>query len=95
MAIINLNLDLDKIDKSRIVEGKKGRYLDITVSTYDKADQFGKNVNVYHRQSKEEWKSDAEKLYLGKGNVVAGGMVVKVEQEQPKEESSSVDFDFI
>ena len=30
-SIINLSINLDKIDKSKIITGKKGKYLNLTV----------------------------------------------------------------
>lgn len=102
MAIINLNLDLDKIDKTKVVQGKKGRYLDVTVMTFKEADPYGKNVTVYHKQSKEEYSSGAEKKYLGKGTVIAGGEVVKLEPQEGSNQQDTkikvaddVEWDFL
>jgi len=97
MAIINLNLELDKINKEKVIHGKKGKYLNITIATYYKTDPFVNNFSIFHSQSKEERQGMVDRQYLGNGRVVAEGEVFKAEQkqEQPKEESSSVDFDFI
>ena len=54
-SIINLSINLDKIDKSKIVTGKKGKYLNLTVgSNRDGEDQFGNTHYVFQSQSKEE-----------------------------------------
>ena len=40
-SIIKTSIDLTKIDKSKIIEGKKGKYLPITITLNDEVDQFG------------------------------------------------------
>ena len=41
-SIIKASIDLTKIPKDKIYEGKKGKYLPITITLNDEADQFGK-----------------------------------------------------
>ena len=45
-SIINFSIDLNKIPKDKIINGKKGKYLPITVTLNDEVDQFGNNGPV-------------------------------------------------
>lgn len=67
--LINLKLDVSKIDKKKLFRGAKGTYLDLTVSVNDDADQFGNNVSAYISQSKEERERKEPRTYLGNGKV--------------------------
>ena len=40
-GIIKASINLNAIDKSKIIEGKKGKYLPITITVNDEPDQFG------------------------------------------------------
>lgn len=66
--IINVSINLDKIDKSKIVKGKKGQYLSITVGeNRDGEDQYGNTHYVFQSLTKEEREAKADKNYLGNG----------------------------
>ena len=68
--ILSISIDLTKLDKDKIIEGKKGgKYYNLTVSTFDKPDQYGNDVSVTTAQTKEEWQSKAKKHYVGNGRV--------------------------
>jgi len=67
-SIINLSINLDKIDKSKIITGKKGKYLNLTVGgNRDGEDQYGNTHYIFQSQSKEEREGKTEKNYLGNG----------------------------
>jgi len=67
-SIINLSINLEKIDKSKIIAGKKGKYLNLTVGgNRDGEDQYGNTHYCFQSQSKEEREGKAEKNYLGNG----------------------------
>ena len=40
-SIIATSIDLTKIPKDKIINGKKGKYLPITITLNDELDQFG------------------------------------------------------
>lgn len=65
--LINLKVDVTKIDKSRLYQGTKGTYLDLVVSLNDEADQFGNDVATWQNQTEEERKNKSPKNYLGNG----------------------------
>ena len=68
-SIINFSIDLTKIPKDKIIDGKKGKYLPITLTLNDELDQFNNNGPVIVGQSKEERESKAAKVYLGNAQV--------------------------
>ena len=69
-SIIATSIDLNKIPKDKIIVGKKGKYLPITITLNDDVDQFGNNGPVVVQQSKEEREAKTEKVYLGNVKVV-------------------------
>ena len=69
-SIIATSIDLNKIPKDKIIVGKKGKYLPITITLNDDVDQFGNNGPVVVQQSKEERETKTEKVYLGNVKVV-------------------------
>ena len=50
-SILATSIDLTKIPKDKIIEGKKGKYLPITITINDEPDQFGNNGPVIVQQS--------------------------------------------
>ena len=52
---VGLNIDVTKIEKARLVEGKKGTYLDMTAFIdLDEQDQYGNNGMIVHAKQKGE-----------------------------------------
>ncbi len=69
-SIIKTSINLTNIDKSKIIDGKKGKYLPITITLNDEVDQFGNNGPVCMAQTKEERDAKTAKVYLGNVQVV-------------------------
>ena len=69
-SIIATSIDLTKIPKDKIIEGKKGKYLPITITLNDELDQFGNQGPVVVQQTKEERDAKTAKTYLGNVKVV-------------------------
>ena len=69
-SIIKASINLNNIPKDRIFEGKKGKYLPITITLNDELDQFGNQGPVIVEQTKEERDAKAAKTYLGNVKVV-------------------------
>lgn len=67
-SIINASINLTAIDKSKIIDGKKGKYLPITIVLNDEIDQFGNQGNITIAQSKEERDAKAKKTYFNSGS---------------------------
>ena len=87
-GIIKTSINLNMIPKDKIIQGKKGKYLPITVTVNDEPDQFGNQGPVIVDQTKEERESKQAKTYLGNVKVVwTNGDNVAVaprDNEQPK-----------
>ena len=68
--IVNFSINLDKIDESKLIKGKKGTYLNLTGSVNDEVNEFGDDFSVYLSQSKEEREAKQKRMYIGNGRVV-------------------------
>jgi hypothetical protein len=93
---ITASIDLTKIDKSKIVEGKKGgKYLNIAIEVKDTPDNYGNDVSITVNQSKEERAAKAKKVYLGNGKVYKGNSnITHSSQAAPANNDSSSDLPF-
>lgn len=69
-SIIKASINLNNIPKDKIISGKKGKYLPITITINDEVDQFGNQGPLMVEQSKEEREAKMPKVYLGNVKVV-------------------------
>ena len=69
-SIIKTSINLNEIPKNKIIDGKKGKSLPITITINDEADQFGNQGPVIVEQSKEERDAKTPKVYLGNVKVI-------------------------
>ncbi len=68
MSKINCSIDLNQIDKSKIVNHANGsRYYNFDVQEMKQPDQYGKTHTVIEQQSQAEREQSVPKNYLGKG----------------------------
>ena len=81
-TIINASLDLTNIEKSKIIKGKKGSYINVTMFVNDEVDQYGNNASIIISQTKEEREAKTPRVYLGNGKTVGNG--------QPKAEETVI-----
>ena len=66
--IINIKVDVTKLDKNKFFKGKKGTYANITVAeNMDGESEYGDTHYVFESQSKEERDAKTPKTYLGNG----------------------------
>ena len=66
--IINVKVDVTKLDKNKFFKGKKGTYANITVAeNMDGESEYGDTHYVFESQSKEERDAKTPKNYLGNG----------------------------
>ena len=70
--LITASIDVTKLDKGKLVKGKKGTYANLTIWVNDEVDQFGNDVSIQQSLSKEERESGAAKIYLGNGKTHNG-----------------------
>lgn len=90
MAIIlNTSINLSEIPKDKIITGKKGKYLPITITVNNELDKFGNQGPVVVGQTKEERDAKTAKTYLGNVKVVwTDGNTQKLEG-QPQNNTAS------
>lgn len=69
-SIIKASINLSEIPKDRVITGKKGKYLPITITLNDELDQFGNQGPVIVDQTKDEREAKAQKTYLGNVKVI-------------------------
>ena len=66
--IINIKVDVTKLDKSRFYKGEKGTYANLTVAeNMDGESQYGDTHYVFESQSKEEREAKTPKNFVGNG----------------------------
>tara|TARA_R110000772_G_scaffold88687_2_gene184071 strand:- start:817 stop:1143 length:327 start_codon:yes stop_codon:yes gene_type:complete len=84
--IINTSIKLSDIPHDKIIVGKKGKYLPITITVNDELDKFGNQGPVVVAQTKEEREAKKEKTYLGNVNVAwTNGVIKKLEGKPPEQ----------
>ena len=69
-SIIKASINLSEIPKDKIIVGKKGKYLPVTITVNDEPDQFGNQGPIVVAQTKEERDAKEKKTYLGNLQVV-------------------------
>ena len=104
---LNLSIDVTKIDKSRIFEGKKGKYLDLTTFIdLGDVDQYGNNGFISQSTTKEERQNNVQTPILGNVKVffndssseptmnkAQGNPQQSYQNQQPQQQAPSYDFD--
>jgi len=89
-AIVNFSINVNDIDKSKLIQGKKGSYLNLTLSINDET-RFGNNASVSVSQSQEEREAKEPKTYLGNGKVVwVSDEGVTVAEKEVQEQAAPV-----
>jgi len=91
-SIIKASINLNNIDKTKIIDGKKGKYLPITITLNDEPDQFGNQGPIVVAQSKEEREAKTAKTYLGNVQVVwtnGDNVATAPRDDQPQQTQSA------
>jgi len=84
--ILAASINLNEIPKDKIIIGKKGKYLPISITLNDELDQFGNQGPVIVSQSKEERAAKQAKTYLGNVKLVwTNGEVKKFDNPQQQQ----------
>ena len=78
MKVISLQIDVTKIDKSRLYEGKKGTYLNAVLFLNEETDQYGNNGFISESVSKEEREKGV------KGNILGNAKDLSKGESKPK-----------
>ena len=85
-SIIKASINLNEILKEKIIIGKKGKYLPVTITINDEVDQFGNQGPIVVAQTKEEREAKQAKTYLGNVQVVwtnGDNVAAAPRQDQP------------
>ena len=84
--MIKASINLNEIPKDKIIIGKKGKYLPVTITINDEVDQFGNQGPIVVAQTKEEREAKQAKTYLGNVQVVwtnGDNVAAAPRQDQP------------
>jgi|TARA_R100000081_G_C4785669_1_gene154359 hypothetical protein len=85
-SIINHYIDLTKVDKSRL---KDGKILQIT-TVVDDTTKYGNNVGTYESMSKDEKDAGKKRNYVGNGKVVwTDGSITVAEKENSTKKAAT------
>lgn len=66
-GLISMDIDLSKIDKSKI---KDGKWLNTVIALNDETNEYGQNASMYHSQTKEQRDAKVKKVFVGNGKVI-------------------------
>ena len=69
-GIVKGSINLNMIPKDKIIQGKKGKYIPVSITVNDEEDQFGNFGPIIVDQTKEEREAKVAKTYLGNVRVV-------------------------
>lgn len=87
-AGISLSINVTEIEKARLIEGKKGKYLNATVFVdLDNADQYGNHGMITQDVSKEERDAGTKGPILGNVKVFWKDSGRTAEVNQPHQQS--------
>ena len=65
MRILKGSIDVSKIDKSKLIAGKKGTYLNVSIMVKDDLDQYGNIGMIIQDTTKEEREAGVKGAILG------------------------------
>ena len=68
--ILNISINVEKINKAKLIKGKKGTYLSLNIAINDEKDQFENDCSAWENQSKEERDAKTPKNFLGNGKII-------------------------
>ena len=87
---VNLSINVSNIDKAKLFDGKKGKYLDATVFIdTGEADQYGNHGMIAQSATKEERDANIKGAILGNAKIFWNDSGSPQQSSQPQQESSS------
>ena len=85
-------IDVTKIPKDRIYEGKKGKYVEMKISINDELGQYGDQGMITINPTQEERENKVNTPILGNVNVVwTDGTIKKLSQEESQPQKATVE----
>ncbi len=91
MKTIAVNLDVKKIDKTKLYVGKKGTYLDAVVFLKDEADEYGNHGFIVQSVTKEEREKGVKGEILGNVKIL-GNAQPQQDKAQPQKDDDGLPF---
>jgi len=91
MKTIAVNLDVKKIDKTKLYVGKKGTYLDAVVFLKDEADEYGNHGFIVQSVTKEEREKGVKGEILGNVKIL-GNSQSQQDNAQPQKADDGLPF---
>ncbi len=88
--LLNVSINLSKVDKAKIIKGQKGSYLNLTIEVKDEKDQYDNDVSTWQAQEKSERESGQHRNYLGDGRIIWTGQSQQA-QQQTQQATQAVD----
>ncbi len=92
--LIGLSIDVSKIRKERLYEGKKGLHLNLMVEVKDEPDKFGNFVSAWENQTPDERQNKTERNYLGNGKILWEGKTTQTNEQAEEGGTSKEDLPF-
>lgn len=84
--LMTASINLSKIDKTKIIDGKNGKYIDLVIWFNEQPDQYGNNFSIQQKTEQGD-----PKIYLGNGKYY----VPKEKEEKPaKKTKDEPDYPF-
>ena len=83
MQVIQVKIDVTKINKDRLFKGKQGTYLDAVIFVSDKPDQYCNDGMIVQSVSKEEREQGV------RGEII-GNIKLSKKKEEPKQQTAQV-----
>ena len=87
MQVIQVKIDVTKINKDRLFKGKQGTYLDAVIFVSDKPDQYGNDGMIVQSVSKEEREQGV------RGEIIGNIKLSKKKEEQQQQVQSSKPYE--
>lgn len=70
MQIISASINVELIDKTKLIKGKKGTYYNFDIIINDGPNEYGNDTSICIEQTKEQRTSKQKRVYLGGGKTV-------------------------
>ena len=70
--MISISINVSKINKEYLYEGKNGKYLNVVLFPLDAPDQFGNNYKAVQGLTKEQRAAGLKGNILGSGRTMGG-----------------------
>ena len=93
MEILSISIDLNKIQKSKIIPGKNGaKYYNLTLIVNDDFDKYNNNIQVIEPQTKEQREAKEKREFIGNGRRLYAEKA-KENKNEPETQGSASDDD--